>query len=116
MTVDPIVVDCRVEAFSAAVDLIVPDELHYFRGHFPGMPVVPGVVQIKWAIALGRLYLRAAPAFRGLEALKFQQIMRPGARVTLELQHAEAAGKLRFAFGSEHARYSSGRVLLRAAP
>jgi 3-hydroxymyristoyl/3-hydroxydecanoyl-(acyl carrier protein) dehydratase len=116
MTVDPIVVDCRVEAFSAAVAFIVPDDLHYFGGHFPGMPVVPGVVQVKWAIALGRLYLRAAPAFRGLEALKFQQVMRPGARVVLELVYVEPAGKLRFSFGSESARYSSGRVLLQVTP
>jgi 3-hydroxymyristoyl/3-hydroxydecanoyl-(acyl carrier protein) dehydratase len=116
MTVNPIVLDCRVEAFRAAVDLLVPDDLHYFRGHFPGMPVVPGVVQIKWAIALGRVHLHVAPAFRGLEVLKFQHVMRPGARVALELEYAEAAGKLRFSFGSERTRYSSGRVLLQAAP
>jgi hypothetical protein len=75
-----------------------------------------GVVQIKWAITLGRLYLHPAPAFRGMEALKFQQVMRAGARATLELEYAEATGKLRFSFGSELARYSSGRLLLRAAP
>jgi 3-hydroxymyristoyl/3-hydroxydecanoyl-(acyl carrier protein) dehydratase len=116
MIVDPIVVDCRIRASGAAVELVVPEDLHYFRGHFPGMPIVPGVVQIKWAISLARLYLRAGPAFRGMEALKFQQVMRPGARVTLDLEYADAAGKLRFSFGSEPARYSSGRLILRAVP
>jgi 3-hydroxymyristoyl/3-hydroxydecanoyl-(acyl carrier protein) dehydratase len=116
MVVDPIVVDHRIHASGAVVKLVVPDDLHYLRGHFPGMPIVPGVVQIKWAIMLARLYLHAGQAFRGMEALKFQQVMRAGACATLELEYTEAAAKLRFSFGSELGRYSSGRLLLRAAP
>jgi 3-hydroxymyristoyl/3-hydroxydecanoyl-(acyl carrier protein) dehydratase len=116
MIVDPIVIDCRMRPSGAAVDLVVPEDLHYLRGHFPGMPIVPGVVQIKWAIALARLHLHAGPAFRGMEALKFQQVMHSGARVTLDLEYADAAGKLYFSFSSESTRYSSGRLLLRAVP
>jgi 3-hydroxymyristoyl/3-hydroxydecanoyl-(acyl carrier protein) dehydratase len=116
MIVDPIVAGCRIHASGASIELVVPEDLHYFRGHFPGMPIVPGVVQIKWAISLAQLYLRAGPLFRGMEVLKFRQVMRPGARVILDLAYDEVAAKLHFSFGSEPVRYSSGRLLLQAAP
>jgi 3-hydroxymyristoyl/3-hydroxydecanoyl-(acyl carrier protein) dehydratase len=116
MTVDPIIAGCRTRASGASVDLVIPEALLYLRGHFPGMPIVPGVVQIKWAISFAHVYLGVAPAIRGMEALRFQQAMLPGARVTLDLEYAEAAGKLQFSFASELARYSSGKLLLRAAP
>jgi 3-hydroxymyristoyl/3-hydroxydecanoyl-(acyl carrier protein) dehydratase len=116
MVVDPVVIGRRVAAIGAAeVDLVVPHDLHYFQGHFPGAPVVPGVVQIKWAIGFARELLHAGREFGGMEALKFQQVMQPGTRATLKLDYAESSGKLRFSFESDRTRYSSGRLLLRGA-
>jgi 3-hydroxymyristoyl/3-hydroxydecanoyl-(acyl carrier protein) dehydratase len=112
--VDPIVRSERVDADEAAIELEVPRDLDYFDGHFPGAPVVPGVVLIKWALALARRRLGVAGVFAGVEALKFQHVVRPGAAVTLELKYAEAAGKLHFSFRAGQQRCSSGRVLLRA--
>ncbi len=114
--VDPIVTGESVRALEAAIELVVPHDLEYFVGHFPEIPVVPGVVQIKWAIELARRYLNVAGNCSGMEALKFQHVMRPGAQVTLTLEYAAARGKLHFSFASEQARYSSGRLLLRATP
>lgn len=114
--VEPIVVSERVAGPAAEVTLVVPNDLDYFRGHFPDVPVVPGVVQIKWALLLARRYLGVAGAFTGMEALKFQKVMRPGSRVTLALEYGVDKGKLRFSFDSEQGRHSSGRLLLRATP
>jgi 3-hydroxyacyl-[acyl-carrier-protein] dehydratase len=113
--VDPIVRSERVDRDGAAIELAVPLDLDYFDGHFPGAPVVPGVVLIKWALGLARARLGVAGAFAGVEALKFQQVLRPGAQVTLELEYA-AAGKLQFSFRSGQQRVGSGRVLLRPEP
>ena len=116
MVFDPVVVDTRVHAVGAAeVDLVVPPDLFYFAGHFPGAPVVPGVVQIKWAIAFAHDLLGIGRELAGMEALKFHEVMQPGARSTLKLDYAQASGKLRFSFEREGARYSSGRLLLRGA-
>lgn len=114
--VEPTVVAQRVTTPLAEIDVVVPPDLRYFDGHFPGAPVVPGVVQIKWALAFARRYLDVGGAFAGLERLKFQQLMTPGTRTTLTLEHAAAAHKVQFSFASGQVRYSSGRLLLRAPP
>jgi len=114
--VDPIVMEHRIRADSADVELVVPHDLHFFKGHFPGAPVVPGVVQIKWAISLAQRYLAIGDGFTAIENLKFQRVMTPGSCVTLTLEYAAAACKLRFSFASADARYSSGRLVLGTAP
>jgi 3-hydroxymyristoyl/3-hydroxydecanoyl-(acyl carrier protein) dehydratase len=113
---DPIVVHERVDAHAAEIGIVVPHDLAFTQGHFPGMPVVPGVVQLKWALDLARRCLGVSGRFVGCENVKFQRVLTLGTRATLKLEHIEASGKLAFTFESAAARYSSGRVLLRVAP
>jgi 3-hydroxymyristoyl/3-hydroxydecanoyl-(acyl carrier protein) dehydratase len=113
---DPIVLRQRVDAAEAQLVLVVPTNLAYFEGHFPAAPVVPGVVQIKWALASARRCLGVTGMVAGVEALKFQQVMGPETEVTLDLKFSAETGKLNFSFHSGERRYGSGRVLLRAAP
>jgi 3-hydroxymyristoyl/3-hydroxydecanoyl-(acyl carrier protein) dehydratase len=112
---DPIVRTERRGEGAAELELTVPRDLAYFEGHFPGTPVVPGVVQIRWALALARRCLGLEGEFAGVEALKFQQTLAPGAEVRLELGHTAGTSKLRFAYRTDHSAVSSGRVLLRSA-
>lgn len=91
--------------------LRIPDNLFYFNGHFPGNPVLPGVVQTHWVIHYARQRFTGLDEFAGLEALKFQHIIQPGAVVTLDLQWQPERSKLHFSYQSPHARHSSGRVL-----
>jgi 3-hydroxymyristoyl/3-hydroxydecanoyl-(acyl carrier protein) dehydratase len=112
---DPIVVRERVEGHAAEIAIVVPHDLAFTAGHFPAMPIVPGVVQLKWALDLARRRLGATGQFAGCENLKFQRVLTPGTHAILKLTNVEASGKLAFAFESPGARYSSGRLLLRAA-
>jgi 3-hydroxyacyl-[acyl-carrier-protein] dehydratase len=114
--VDPIVMAHRLGTDSAELELVVPHDLDFIRGHFPDAPVVPGVVQIKWAIALAQRYLAVEGNCTALENVKFQRVMTPRSRVTLRLDYAAAAHKLRFLFASVDVRYSSGRVVLGTGP
>ena len=115
--IDPSVIRESVSGSKAEVVFVVPDDLAYFDGHFPGAPIVPGVVQIKWAIEIARRCLSLAGAFAGMEVVKFYQIMGAGMEVTLVLEHSPDTGKLSFSFESGHSRLSSGRVVLsRRAP
>jgi hypothetical protein len=93
------------------LELVVPPDLLYFDGHFPVAPVLPGVVQVDWAILYGRRHFALPPAFRSIQALKFQQMVRPAAPVQLELMHDAGKGSLNFRYFSPAGPHSSGRIL-----
>jgi acyl-coenzyme A synthetase/AMP-(fatty) acid ligase len=96
--------------------LAVPPDLAYFSGHFPTAPVLPGVVQVDWALNLGRQLMDLPPRFVGMEVLKFQQLVRPGDEIQLHLRFDRERGKLYFAYRNDTAACSSGRIVLGDIP
>jgi len=97
-----------------SLQLAVPADLAYFSGHFPKAPVLPGVVQVEWALQLGQQLLDLPGKFAGMEVLKFQQLVRPGDEIQLHLRFDRERGKLYFAYRNDTATCSSGRILLGA--
>ncbi|VVN42939.1 Acetyl-coenzyme A synthetase [Pseudomonas fluorescens] len=95
-----------------SLQLSVPPDLAYFSGHFPKAPVLPGVVQVEWALHLGRQLLNLTGPFAGMEVLKFQQLVRPGDEIQLHLRFDPERRKLYFAYRNDTATCSSGRILL----
>ncbi len=90
--------------------LRIPENLSYFDGHFDQIPIVPGVVQIQWAVHYAREYLGVERVFNHMEAVKFKELLLSGQPLTLDLRYFEEPGKLEFRYLSETAEYSSGRV------
>jgi len=70
------------------------------------------VVQVDWAMNLGRQLMELPPRFAGMEVLKFQQLVRPGDEVQLHLRFDRERGKLYFAYRNDTAACSSGRIVL----
>jgi len=95
-----------------SLQLSVPPDLAYFSGHFPKAPVLPGVVQVEWALNLGRQLLNLTGPFAGMEVLKFQQLVRPGDEIQLHLRFDPERRKLYFAYRNDTATCSSGRILV----
>jgi 3-hydroxymyristoyl/3-hydroxydecanoyl-(acyl carrier protein) dehydratase len=93
------------------LELEVPRDLYFLRGHFDDFPVVPGVVQLQWAIEWAAEWLGAERNVRGVEALKFKQLLSAGDRFRLRLERTEDSGKLRFRLWNERGEFSSGRLL-----
>jgi acyl-coenzyme A synthetase/AMP-(fatty) acid ligase len=93
------------------IQLEVPLDLAHFSGHFSDAPVLPGVLQIGWAIELARQHLDFPASFAGMEVIKFQRLLRPGDQSQLELRFDAARGKLYFSYHSNGAPNSSGRIL-----
>ncbi|EJL88293.1 acyl-CoA synthetase/AMP-acid ligase [Herbaspirillum sp. CF444] len=94
------------------LQLRVPEDLLYFEGHFPETPILPGVAQVNWALELGRRYLPLPPDCTGMQALKFQRVIVPGATVSLELEHDMQKSALAFRLHSADGQHASGRILL----
>lgn len=93
--------------------LVVSSELPCLQGHFPQLPVVPGLAQLHWAVLFGAEYVAPSNQVLAVEALKYQHVMQPGNEVTLYLRFDVKSHKLHFKFYSEQHAYSSGRILLK---
>lgn len=90
--------------------LRIPLDLIYFPGHFPQAPILPGAVQVAWALAFATRRLGTPLRCHVIEALKFQQLLRPGDRADLTLRHDLERHKLHFAYRYGEKAYSSGRL------
>lgn len=113
---EPSIEALRVDSCKAELVLDVPEYLDCFEGHFPGVPIVPGVVQICWAVSIARRFLDLEGEFVGMHSLKFHQVIRPNDRLSLTLEYYEESGVLCFAFSSAQGRLSRGHILLGHAP
>jgi uncharacterized membrane protein len=93
-------------------DLRVPADLDCLPGHFPGLPIVPGVLQVDWVMRAIASWTGQQPAIRGIDALKFKKPVRPGHELTLVLEHEGRGAPYRFEFRGADGLYSTGRILL----
>lgn len=95
------------------IDLSVAHDLAYLEGHFPGTPIVPGVVQIDWAIRLAARYLQLDLEAGTQFQVKYRRIFLPNRPVTLTLHIKNEF--LRFDYVDQGEVLSSGSIRLKQA-
>ncbi|MCI9129011.1 MAG: 3-hydroxyacyl-ACP dehydratase FabZ [Eggerthellaceae bacterium] len=91
------VVEC-VPGKSVRAELDVDPDLSLFKGHFPGYPVLPGVIIMEalaqaasFAILVERDDPDALGFFAGIDGAKFRQQVKPGDVLTLEAEIVKAS-------------------------
>jgi len=109
---EPIFTERAISEDSAFFVFTLPSNLLYFKGHFEGFPVLPGVVQLDWVMAEASHWLGAA-SFEGVQRLKFMRPMLPDMVVRLDLKINRSKQQLTFRYSDEQGVFSSGRVNLR---
>ena len=94
---------------SLVIRLAVPASLPCFADHFAAFPMLPGVLQLGWAVQLAQQYLVRAAPFSAVTQLKFQQPIEPDADLSLQLQH-EPDGRVSFRYSTPAGLCSAGRL------
>lgn len=93
------------------LSLSIPEDLYYFQGHFAQAAILPGVVQLDWVVNyLAEYFATNGEDIVSIDALKFQQIVRPGYQVTLTLEQVKT-NKYSFNYFSDYGQHASGKVV-----
>ncbi len=73
----------------------------FFQGHFPGNPIMPGVLQIEAMAQCAAPILMTLPEhkgkltlFAGVEKARFKNIVRPGDRLDMSIELTKAKGPI----------------------
>jgi len=106
----PQVLDERRVGEQVVLRLAIPSDLPCFPGHFPGVPILPGVVQVEWAAALAQRLFPPPSDFQCLEQLKFRKVIRPRTEVTLTLSCLPSGNGVEFRYVSDVGEHSYGRI------
>lgn len=75
-----------------SISWIVPENLNYLEGHFPGFPVLPGVATIDITLEVIRRSLGVSSIrLKKLKRAKFLQPIHPGQRIEIQMSSLENA-------------------------
>lgn len=99
---------------SKGVDLTLEmsPTLDAFKGHFESKPIIPGVVQIHWALKYALLYIEEVNDIEveQINALKFHNIITPSSTIELKLRLINE--QLVFSYTSQELKHSSGKIII----
>ena len=91
LMVDRIVEEDRERGYIRGEKAVTATEW-YFQGHFPGMPVMPGVLQVEALAQPMAVYVARQEGFgdriglfAAIDEVRFKRIVQPGDRLTLEI-------------------------------
>ncbi len=87
----------------------------YFHGHFPGLPVMPGVLQVEALAQTMAVYVAKQPGFgdrlgvfAGIDEARFKRIVSPGDVLRLEVTMDKLRGRFGRGRGSRQRRRRDG--------
>lgn len=84
----------RLEENAITIESDVDPKAAYFKGHFPGMPIMPGVLIVETVAQAGALLVSLTRglsdekfiAFSNVDAVKFRRPVEPGEMLTIEVE------------------------------
>lgn len=85
------VIECDEQRRIVAIKNVTINE-PFFQGHFPGVPVMPGVLQIEAMAQVGGILINRinnagerVPFFMSIDNAKFRRVVKPGDQLRIEI-------------------------------
>ena len=92
----------------------MPSYLSCFPGHFPGDPVVPGVLQLDWAMEMCADLCGEEKQIAEIVSLRFLTPIRPQNHFRIHVG-VEQEQRMTFRIWNEDNQFTKGRIRLAAA-
>jgi 3-hydroxymyristoyl/3-hydroxydecanoyl-(acyl carrier protein) dehydratase len=106
----PRIVAIDEDGETATLQLEITPDLSCFRGHFPGEPVLAGIIQTHWAVQVASVLYGLGGPPQHIKRLKFSNIIVPPRIVELTLaRHGER--EVQFRIQGEGLQHSQGRLV-----
>jgi len=110
----PRVLTATVDRPNVCFGLDISQDLNWFRGHFPDMPILPGVVQLHWAVIVARAVFKFPDSPLEFKRLKFKNVVIPPQMLELSVS-VPAPKEVQFEFYNADKQYSQGRLVFAAS-
>lgn len=83
------------------LDLVFPKEAKYFQGHFPEVAILPGVLQVHFAVHFSKKYFTLMSNVLHIKKLRFARIICAEEDVKLRMKFFKERQKLFFQYSQE---------------
>ena len=104
---EPQTLGLRPTADGIEIDLHIDTDLAPFAGHFPGLPIVPGVCLLDWVTRFAGRHLFVLRNGAKQFQIKFRRVLEPGHDVTLTMRILPG-DRLQFDYWHLETVYASG--------
>lgn len=123
----PVLIDVKVAQGHVDAQLLATPDLAGFAGHFPDFPILPGVVQLDWAVHYAQEFLLLDEPVIRVDRLKFTCPISPNTPLQLSLIYDASKASVDFRFyrtidseksghGVRELLFSQGRLIYRTEP
>jgi 3-hydroxymyristoyl/3-hydroxydecanoyl-(acyl carrier protein) dehydratase len=107
--IEPQMLACRLTVDGVELDLHIDADLAALAGHFPGLPIVPGVCLLDWVVRFSVRHLALLQDGAVQFQIKFRRVLQPDRDVTLRLRRL-SGGRVQFDYRHLETVYASGTV------
>lgn len=106
----PEILHKNINENKAILDIFIPKELFYFKGHFPENPILPGITQLHWAVHYAKNCFNISGIITRCPIIKFTDLIQPEMNLTLTLEIFPIDSYILYEYKSDEQTYSTGRL------